>query len=168
MSSYWCVAIVITDTQNAVHNHTQEFLRVCRIIQYLVNTQTYSAILMKLKDMVSKLQLELHLQKQRKLQNKFHSSVLCNCNFDNRIASTTPRPNNSTNIRPTPTNNQDTTHRTNCHRPKGPFQRHVCDQKKWKISLLNGFSSWYKHAINNFLIDNSASCSSQDTQVFEN
>ena len=50
----------------------------------------------------------------------------------------------------------------------GPFQRHVCDQKKWKISLLNGYSSWYKHAINRFLIDNSASCSSQDIQVFEN
>ena len=50
----------------------------------------------------------------------------------------------------------------------GPFQRHVCDQKKWKISLLNGYSSWYKHAINKFLIDNSASCSSQDIQVFEN
>ena len=45
---------------------------------------------------------------------------------------------------------------------------HVCDQKKWKISLLNGYSSWYKHAINKFLIDNSASCSSQDIQVFEN
>ena len=40
--------------------------------------------------------------------------------------------------------------------------------KKWKISLLNGYSSWYKHAINKFLIDNSASCSSQDIQVFEN
>ena len=50
----------------------------------------------------------------------------------------------------------------------GPFQRHVCDQKKGKISLLNGYSSWYKHAINKFLIDNSASCSSQDIQVFEN
>ena len=50
----------------------------------------------------------------------------------------------------------------------GPFQRHVCDRKKWKISLLNGYSSWYKHAINKFLIDNSASCSSQDIQVFEN
>ena len=34
----------------------------------------------------------------------------------------------------------------------GPFQRHVCDQKKWKISLLNGYSSWYKHAINNFFL----------------
>ena len=109
--------IVITDTQNAVHNHTQEFLRLCRILQYLVNTQTYSAILMKLKDMGSKLQLELHLQKQRKLQNKFHSSVLYNCNSANRIASTTHRPNNSPNIRPTPTNNQNTTHRTHCHRP---------------------------------------------------
>ena len=32
----------------------------------------------------------------------------------------------------------------------GPFQRHVCDQKKWKISLLNGYSSWCKHAINKF------------------
>ena len=51
---------------------------------------------------------------------------------------------------------------------EGPFQRHVCDQKKWKISLLNGYSSWYKHAINKFLIDNSASCSSQDIQVFDN
>ena len=51
---------------------------------------------------------------------------------------------------------------------KGPFQCHVCDQKKWKISLLNGYSSWYKHAINKLLIDNSASCSSQDIQVFEN
>ena len=51
---------------------------------------------------------------------------------------------------------------------EGQFQRHVCDQKKWKISLLNGYSSWYKHAINKFLIDNSASCSSQDIQVFEN
>ena len=40
--------------------------------------------------------------------------------------------------------------------------------KKRKISLLNGYSSWYKHAINKFLIDNSASCSSQDIQVFEN
>ena len=50
----------------------------------------------------------------------------------------------------------------------GPFQRHVYDHKKWKISLLNGYSSWYKHAINKFLIDNSASCSSQDIQVFEN
>ena len=49
----------------------------------------------------------------------------------------------------------------------GPFQRHVCDQKKWKIALLNGYSSWYKHAINKFLIGNSASCSSQDIQVFE-
>ena len=39
----------------------------------------------------------------------------------------------------------------------GPFQRHVCDQEKWKILLLNGYSSWYKHAINKFLIDNSAS-----------
>ena len=39
-----------------------------------------------------------------------------------------------------------------------------CDQKKWKISFLNGYSSWYKHAINKFLIDNSASCSSQDIQ----
>ena len=35
-------------------------------------------------------------------------------------------------------------------KPTGPFQRHVCDQKKWKISLLNGYSSWYKHAINKF------------------
>ena len=34
--------------------------------------------------------------------------------------------------------------------------------KKWKISLLNGYSSWCKHAINKFLIDNSASCSCQD------
>ena len=49
----------------------------------------------------------------------------------------------------------------------GPFQRHVCDQKKWKISLLNGYSSWCKHAINKFLINNSASCSSQDIHVFE-
>ena len=40
--------------------------------------------------------------------------------------------------------------------------------KKWEISLLYGYSSWYKHAINKFLIDNSASCSSQDIQVFEN
>ena len=36
----------------------------------------------------------------------------------------------------------------------GPFQGHVCDQKKWKLSLLNGYSSWYKCAINKFLIDN--------------
>ena len=43
----------------------------------------------------------------------------------------------------------------------GPFQRHVCDQKKWKIPLLN-------LNFNKFLIDNSASCSSQDIQVFEN
>ena len=55
-----------------------------------------------------------------------------------------------------------------CKTAYGPFQRHVCDQKKWKISFLNGYSSWYKHAINKFLIDNSASCSSQDIQVFEN
>ena len=41
--------------------HTQEVLRLCRILLYLVNTQTYSAILMKLKDIGSKLQLELHL-----------------------------------------------------------------------------------------------------------
>ena len=41
--------------------------------------------------------------------------------------------------------------------------------KKWKISLLNGYCQlWCKHAINKFLIDNSASCWSQDIQVFEN
>ena len=32
----------------------------------------------------------------------------------------------------------------------GPFQHHVCDQKSGKHSLLNGYSSWYKHAINKF------------------
>ena len=72
-----------------MHKNTQEFLGVCRILQYLVYTQTCLAILMKLKDMGSKLQLGLHLQKQRKLQNKFHSSVLYNCNAGNQITKTT-------------------------------------------------------------------------------
>ena len=30
----------------------------------------------------------------------------------------------------------------------------------WPKKVENGYSSWYKHAINKFLIDNSASCSS--------
>ena len=38
--------------------------------------------------------------------------------------------------------------------------------KKVKNFTLNGYSSWCKYAINKFLIDNSASCWSQDIQVF--
>ena len=55
----------------------------------------------------------------------------------------------------------------NRHRTiRGPIPASRLWPKKWKISLLNGYSSWCKHAINKFLIDNSASCSSQDIHVF--
>ena len=40
--------------------------------------------------------------------------------------------------------------------------------RKWRISCLISYSSWCKHATNKFLIDSSASCWSQDVQVFEN
>ena len=53
-----------------------------------------------------------------------------------------------------------------CDKIDGPF-RVTFVTKKWKISLFIGYSSWYKHAINKFLIDSSASCCSQDIQVFE-
>ena len=54
------------------------------------------------------------------------------------------------------------------HERYRPIPRSRLWPKKWEISLLNGYSSWCKLAINKFLIDNSASCWSQDIQVFEN
>ena len=68
--------ILISDTFSTVQEHSSHFWSLCCVLSSVVNPDVFSTILLKLREMGSKLQLELLSQKSRKLANNIvHGGV---------------------------------------------------------------------------------------------